>query len=189
MIASGLLVQPMASSTNRTRLKAGLTGVALILLSGCVQSAEPILGDAKPVFGERMRFQIYSLRGGAAHEPQTASYRWNGTRYVRTGGFRDVSAFTMHAFEGRDSIVQSFSRKPDSPVEYALARWVAPGTYFVFAIDESEIDAPTRTKFCATNPRTACRIDTPEQLFGLARAAASLPHDHGGLAIRLSDKP
>jgi hypothetical protein len=106
---------------------------------------------------------------------------------VRTGGtFREASAITVHAFEGADRIVQSI--RTGRPVEYAIARKLADGTYLVVAIDENDADETTRTKFCGKDAGTACRIETRDQLLAFARATAAKPHSTGGLAVLMPDR-
>ena len=39
------------------------------VLSGCIDSADPILADSQPLFGPHLKLQLYSLRKGYAHEP------------------------------------------------------------------------------------------------------------------------
>jgi hypothetical protein len=155
------------------------------ILAGCIQSEKPLLTGAQPAFGDRVRFQLYSLKDGAAHDPEIASYRWDGSRYVRTGGLRDIESFSLHTFEGRDSILQTVGKK-GGPIEYGIARWLAEGTYLVFAIDETNLEWDLKSRFCRPSTTASCRIDSPEGLFALARAAAAQPHDSGGLALRLA---
>jgi len=51
-------------------------------LSAGVDSSGPILQDARPLFGENLRLQFYTLRKGFADEPEQASFKWDGTRYT-----------------------------------------------------------------------------------------------------------
>jgi hypothetical protein len=155
-----------------------------LLLAGCVDSAAPILHDAKPIFGQRARLHLYALRDGAAHEPDIATYRWNGSRYViPRWRSANLSPFTIHDFEGNDSIVQSFSTKGEKAIEYALARKLADGVYLVIAIDENDADEATRAALCSKAKFSPCRIETREQLLAFARATAAKPQQSGGLAV------
>ena len=176
-------------------LAAKLRAVAAIafcatLLSGCIDSAAPILADAQPVLGERLHLQLYSLREGHAHDPDRARFMWDGKRYVRAGrGMKDVASFTLHPLEGSDFIVQSVSTEHPEHVEYALMRTLAEGVYQVVAIDEDDADAAARAAGCKHPGGAACRIETREQLFTFARATAAKRKADGGLAIRLEDAP
>ncbi|MFN3656650.1 MAG: hypothetical protein ACK4UO_05265 [Pseudolabrys sp.] len=162
--------------------------LAALPLGGCIDSASPIFADAEPVFGQQIRLQLYSLRKGFAHEPQQATYRWNGALYAHAGGgLRDVTAFSVHPFESGDYIVQAVPAKRASITDYALLHKLAEGVYQVIPIDEDDADQVTRTTFCKKADKSSCRIETREQLFAFARATAALRKDDGGLAIRLPD--
>lgn len=90
----------------------GATGAILcaLSLSACVDSSGPLLPDARPMFGEQLRLQFYSLRKGFADEPEQATYKWDGAKYARTGrGMSDIGSFSVHPFEGGNLIVQSAS--------------------------------------------------------------------------------
>ena len=157
-------------------------------LSGCIDSSSPILADAEPVFGPQLRLQLFSLRKGYAHDPQQASYRWNGAIYAHSsGGMKDVTAFSVHPFEDGDYIVQAVPAKRVSITDYALLHKVAEGVYQVIPIDEDDADQVTRTTFCKKIDKSSCRIETRDQLFAFARATAARRKDDGGLVIRLPD--
>ena len=157
-------------------------------LSGCIDSAGPILPDAQPVLGERLNLQLYSLREGYASDPERTRFTWNGKLYAHAGGsMRDVRAFSAHPFEGGDSIVQSVPARHPEHVEYALMRKLAEGVYQVIAIDEADADEATRVANCKHPGGVACRIETREQLFAFARATAARHKTDGGLALRLPD--
>ena len=107
------------------------------------------------------------------------SFRWRDGRYVSIGGTvkdaaKEIGDFTLHEFEGADLIVQS--RRPGKPVEYAIARKLADGTYLIVAVDENDADAATRGKYCTTDARTACRVTTRDAVLAFARATAAKPH-------------
>jgi len=158
--------------------------LAAVMLAGCIQSAAPILSDAKPVFGESVRVHLYSLSDGNAHRPEVVTFRWNGSRYViPRWRLSDLAGFTWHDFEGNDAIVQSFSSKGEHAIEYALARKLADGTYLINAIDENDADEATRATNCTKTQFSACRIEKPDQLFAFARATAGKTHQRGGLAV------
>lgn len=155
------------------------------LLAGCIDSAQPLLTDARPLLGERPRLEFYVLRDGAAREPALETFSWRHGRYVPIRGTAsDIHDFTLHAFAGDDLIVQSL--RHGHPVEYGIARKLAEGVYLLFAVDESDADAMTRTKFCDTSAGTACRVATPEAMLAFARASAAKPHPAGGLALLLA---
>jgi hypothetical protein len=159
---------------------------ALSLLAGCIDSAQPILTDGQPLLGERLRFEFYTLRDGAAREPSSETFHWRNARYVPTGGgAREIGAFTLHPFTGDDLIVQSL--KPAEPAEYGIARKLADGVYLVIAVDEDDADQPTREQFCAKDAGSACRVTSRDAVLAFARATAAKPHAAGGLAVLLAD--
>jgi hypothetical protein len=171
-------------------VRAAFAALCALSLSGCIDSADPILSDAQPVLGPRLKLQLYSLRDGHALDPERASFAWNGNLYVRSGGgMKDISSFTVHPFEAGDFIIQSTPLRHPDHAEYALMRKLAEGVYQVVAIDEDDADEPTRAAQCKHPGGTACRIETREQLFTFARATAAKRKTDGGLAIRLDDAP
>jgi hypothetical protein len=172
-------------------LRAAGAALFALSLSGCVDSVGPILSDPQPVFGPRLRLQFYSLRKGFAHEPEQATFNWNGALYAHaSGGMKDFSGFSVHPFEGGDYIIQEVPTKRPRITEYGLLHRIADGAYQVIAIDEDDADAPTRTAFCGKGDKpdpSPCRITTREQLFAFARATAARKKDDGGLVLRLPD--
>lgn len=177
-------------SRSRTNMLGHLAlgALAALSLSACVDSAAPILSDAQPLLGERLALQVFSLRKGVAHDPEQTRYVWNGKYYAHAGGgMADVAGFSLHAFEGADSIVQTVPGPRDHGVEYALLRKLTDGVYLVVPIDEDDADAATRDKYCGHADKTSCRIADREQLFTFARATAAQPKDKGALVIRLAD--
>jgi hypothetical protein len=147
------------------------------------------MGESKPVFGERVRLHLYSLRDGAAHQPEIATFRWNGSRYaVPRWRLNELDAFTIHDFEGSDSIVQSFKAKGERVVEYALARKLTEGVYLIVAIDENDADEITRAELCTKGKAFSCRIENRDQLLTFARATAAKPRQGGGLAVRVAGR-
>jgi hypothetical protein len=159
------------------------------MLGGCIDSTGPILSDAQPVFGQRLRLQFYSLREGFATAPEQATFIWNGALYVHAGGgMRDVSAFSIHSFEAGDFLIQSVPAKRVRATEYALLHKLADGVYQVSVIDEDDADEATRAAYCRkTNIHSPCHIETREQLLAFARATAARRKDDGVLVIRLPD--
>ena len=157
------------------------------LLANCIDSVEPILTNAQPVLGDRLRFALYALRDGAAHDPITATFVWRHDRYVLTrGGGEGFGDITVHILEGPDSIVQSI--RPGLPTEYAIARKLAEATYLVIPIDEADADETTRNRFCGRRIDTSCRVSIRDGVLALARATAAKPHPTGGLAVLLADQ-
>jgi hypothetical protein len=159
------------------------------LLGGCVESAAPILAESKPVFGERVRLHLYSLRDGRARQPEIGTFHWTGSRYVvPRWRLNELDAFTFHDFEGNDAIVQSFKAKGERVIEYALARKLADGVYLIVAIDENDADEATRTALCTKGKSFSCRIESSDQLFTFARATAAKPRQAGGLAVLVAGR-
>lgn len=174
----------------RLFIRAGIVALCALSLSGCIDSGSPILADAEPVFGKQLRFQFYSLRKGYAHDPQQASYRWNGALYTHAGGgMRELGAFSIHAFENGDYIIQTVPAKRTSMTEYAIMHKLAEGVFQVVPVDQDDADEQTRTLYCKRIDRSACRIETRDQLFAFARFTAARAHDNGGLVLRLPDAP
>jgi hypothetical protein len=169
-------------------IRAAIAALCALSLAGCIDSAAPILTDAQPVLGPKLNLQLYSLRKGYAHEPEQATYTWNGARYAHaSGGMKDIPAFTVHPFEADGYIVQTVPAKPAQKAEYGVMRTLADGVYLVTVIDEDDADAATRAAHCKHPGGAACRIQTREQLFAFARATAARHKNDGGLAIRLAD--
>ena len=162
--------------------------LATLALGGCIDSASPILPNAEPVFGPRLRLQFYSLRGGFAHEPSQGDYRWNGGLYAHAAGKTgELSAFSVHPFEDGDYIIQTVPSGRIRVTEYALLHKLADGVFQAIAIDQDDADEATRVAYCRKAEQSACRIETREQLFAFARATAARRHQNGGLVIRLPD--
>ena len=173
-------------------VRAGVAALCALTLSGCINSASPILTDSQPIFGERARFQLYGLRKGIAVDPERVTFAWDGARYAHAGGgMKDVRAFSVHPFEAGNYIVQSVPKKTRGITEYAVMRKLTEGVYRVIVIDEADADEPTRAAHCGKSEKKtwSCRIETRDQLFAFARATAERRKDDGGLAIRLPDKP
>ena len=171
------------------RLFAVLAALGALVLTGCVDSAKPVLTNAKPVLGQHLRLQLYSLNQGFAGQPEQTEYVWKGTHYAHvSGSMTDVPGFTLHSFEGGDYIVQTRPNDPNDKIEYALLHPFIDGVYYAAVIDEDDANAKVRAANCRKVKDSSCRIETREQLFALARASAARPRDRGGLAIRLPNK-
>jgi hypothetical protein len=160
---------------------------SLALLAGCIDSAEPLLGDARPLLGERLSLQLYAMRKNAVYDPATANFVWQNGRYVRTGG-TDTSLhdFTVHAFRGLDLIAQEIHT--GAPVNYAILRKLAEGTYLVFVIDESDADKATRRTFCSNKRGPGCTVKTRQAVLAFARASTAKRPSTGGLVLLLAEQ-
>ncbi len=169
------------------QLRVLLAALGALSLAGCIDSSKPIVSDAQPVFGQKLKLQLFTLRDGAAHDPERVTYAWNGTHYARTGGgMRDVRAFSVVPFEGSDFIIQTVPVNRARGTEYAVLHKIAIAVFQVIAIDEADADETARD-LCKHTDGAACRIETRDQLFAFARATAARKKDSGGLAIRLED--
>lgn len=178
--------------TIRAMVRAAVFVGSSMLLSGCIDSASPILSDSQPLFGQRARFQLYGMRKGIAVDPEQVTFAWNGARYAHAGGgLKDVSAFSVHPFEAGDFIIQSVPTNRARITEYAVLHKLVDGVYQVIVIDEADADEPTRTAYCSKGEKNdrSCQIATRDQLFAFARATAARRRDDSGLVIRLPDKP
>ena len=157
-------------------------------LSGCVDSSGPILADAQPVLGEQLRLQFYSLRKGIVDEPEQATFKWDGAKYLRTGGsMADIGSFSVHPLTRDIFVVQSAAAKRPGMFEYAIARRLVDGVYQVIAIDEADVGRVTRARFCRRTSDSSCRIEKRNQLYAFARATAERRKGQGGLVLRLAD--
>jgi hypothetical protein len=171
-------------------VRAGLAALCALSLSGCIDSSGPILADSQAVFGPRLKLQLFSLREGFAHDPDQATFSWNGALYAHSaGGMKDVSAFSVHPFEAGDTIIQTVPARQGQTTEFALLHKLAEGVFQVVAVDEADADEQTRAAYCRHVDHSGCRIETREQLFAFARATAAQRKGDGGLAIRLPDGP
>jgi hypothetical protein len=167
------------------------TTLYVFSLAGCIDSSGPILPGPQPLFGPRLKLQLYGLSEGYANDPLQVNFNWNGALYAHaSGGLREVSAFSVHPFEAGDYIIQEMPAKRVRITEYALLHKLAEGVYQVIAIDEADADEPTRAAYCGKGDKTdpsPCRIATQDQLFAFARATAARRKTDGGLVIRLPD--
>jgi len=173
--------------------RVAISALFALSLSGCVESSIQIMSDSQAMLGPHPRLQFYGLRDGIAREPEQATFKWNGSIYVRTGGgMREVDGFSIHPFENGNYIVQEVPAKRKHMFEYAVMRKLVDGVYQVIVIDEDDADEATRTARCGKGTKTdpaSCRIQTRDQLFAFARATVARHRDAGGLVIRLPDDP
>jgi hypothetical protein len=164
-----------------------LAAASLVLLAGCIDSAEPLLGNARPLLGERLNLQLYAMRKDGVYDPATANFVWQNGRYARTGGTdTSIHDFTVHRFRGSDLIAQEFH--PGAPVNYAILRKLAEGTYLVFVIDESDANNATRKEFCSGRHALGCTVTTRQAVLAFARASAAKRPAVGGLVLMLSEQ-
>jgi len=172
----------------RSFICAAGTTLCALLLVGCVDSSGPLLSDAQPVLGEKVRLQFYSLRKGTADEPEQATYKWDRGAYQRTdGGMMDVGSFSIHPLAREMFVVQSAAAKRPGIFEYAVARRLVDGVYQVIGIDEADAGRLTRARFCKRTTDSSCRIHARNQLYAFARATAERRRGQGGLVLRLAD--
>ena len=173
---------------SRSAVRAAAVALCVLSLSGCVDSDGPILTDSQPLLGNGVRLQFYTLRRGLVDEPEQASFKWEGERYIHTGGgMPDVTAFTVHRLEGRAFIVQSAAAKRPNIMEYAVAHKLAEGVYQITAIDAEDADGATRKRYCKQVDESPCRIATRKELIAFARATDAREKNEGGLVLRLTD--
>jgi hypothetical protein len=174
---------------SRSKVRAAAALFCALSLSNCVDSEGQILSDAQPIFGDRLRLQFYTLHQGIADQPEEASFKWDGQRYIHVaGGMNDVTAFTAHRLEARTYIIQSAAAKRPNIVEYAVAHKLVEGVYQVTAIDQDHADGSTRARYCKKVEDSPCRITTRRQLFAFARATDARQKNEGGLVLRLADE-
>ena len=169
-------------------VRAAAAAVCGLSLSACVDSSGPILTDARPLFGQQLQLQFYTLRKGFADEPEQASFKWDGERYAHAGGgMTDITAFTVHRLEGRAYIVQSAAAKRPNIIEYAVAHELTGGVYQVTPIDENDADGATRARNCVRIDDSPCRVTSQKQLIAFARATEARQKGEGGLVLRLAN--
>jgi hypothetical protein len=171
-------------------VRAAFAALCALSLAGCIDSSGPILTDSKPLLGQTLRLQLYTLRKGYVSDPEQTLFTWDGKLYVHaSGGLGDVRAFSVHEFENGDYIVQDVPVKHPDIREYALLRKLTDGVYLLRVIDEDDADAATRAANCGHADKGPCRVTTRDQLFAIARATAAKHYQDGGLAIRLEEPP
>ena len=151
-------------------------------------STEPVLGEPGAILGESGQVHLFDAGEGSTSNPRIHRFQWNGRRYV-VQGRADIIDFTVHSYEGRDLIVQGRTRRPLRPYSYAVARKLTEGVYPIVPIEEKDSDDAVRNRFCISAPGGACRIETPEQLFALARATAAKEQEGGMIAVIARPQP
>ncbi len=166
----------------RSGLVAATVGLISLATTACVNSTEPILGDARAILGAGGQWHIYETKEGAARSHRTHHFQWDGRRYA-VRGHPEIRDFTVHAYEGRDLIVQVRTTRTPRPYRYAVARKLAEGVYQVTPIEEDDAEESARGRFCIKTRDEPCRIETPEQLFVFARATAGKDQEGGTIAV------
>jgi hypothetical protein len=171
----------------RPNLVASIFALACVAaLAGCIDSAEPLLTNARPLLGQRLNLQLYAMRATGLYDSATANFVWQNGHYARIGGTdTSIHDFTLHPFQGRDLIVQEFHA--GAPVNYAILRKLAAGTYLAFVIDEADADEATRRKFCK-RLGSGCTVTTRQAVLAFARASAARRPSVGGLVLVLSEQ-
>jgi hypothetical protein len=171
----------------RSLARAALAAGCACLLTGCIDSAAPILTDSKRLLGQRLDLRLFTVRDGKiSDEGEGAIFVWNGQAYANIiKSLGDVAYFSVHPFDDGTFIVQTYPLDRKRGSEYALMRQIPfiGDAYSIAAIDEEDADAGLRKVNCEATANYACRITTREQLYALARATAAKPHDHGMLAV------
>ena len=178
----------MIANPSNTTICALLAG---LLLTGCVDSAAPLMTGAQPVFGPDVRMHLYVMGEDRATGPELGIYRWEGGEYraVNKPGF-EIASFTAFPLGDKDLIIQSRSARPQiKGIEYGIARKIAPAAYVVGAVDEEDADAATRKKLCTAGGTDTCRVASRDDLLTLARASAAKAELKGSLAILVGEKP
>lgn len=160
-----------------------LASLLALATGACVSSTEPVLGGAGSILGDGGELHLYDLKDGSARNHRRLRVQWNGKSYVVRARQSEVSEFTVHAYEGRDLIVQARTRRPLRPYSYALARKLADGVYLIVAIDPDDADEAARNRFCIRTRDAPCRIETPEQLFAFARVTAAKDSEGGTIGV------
>jgi hypothetical protein len=169
----GISHNSVASRVSR-RILAGAPVLLALALGACVDSSAPLLTDAAPLLGQKLRVHIIPV-GKDQTDPHgdIIAYAWNGTRYEPIAGAKGaVRPFTIHYF-GRDYIAQGFPTPDTIPtMSYALIREAAEGVYVMSEVDEHDLDEATRAKLCDRAAEFTCRISSAEALAQIARATA-----------------
>ncbi len=166
-------VPPRHTVRAKSRIIPTLALSGALGLTGCIDSAAPILTGAQPVFGPHLRVHAYSVISGQASGPEIGAFQWERGQYRAVGRVSfSVAAVTAHPLAGSDLILQAVSAKQKDKTDYAVA-----------AIDEEDADEATRTKFCTKSSSSSCRIATREALMAFAQATAAQRDPKGALAI------
>ena len=184
------------SSIASRGLKRALSAAAIfstVALGACVDSDEPLLKDAEPILGQKLRVHIVPV-GKEQTDPlgDIIAYAWNGTRYEPVAGAKGaVRPFTIHYFGAQDYIAQGFPTADTIPtVTYALIRKAAEGVYVMSSLEENDLDDETRAKLCDRRADYTCRISSAEAVAQIARATAKAQREpFSVLLLRGAEEP
>jgi len=164
-IASGIL----------RRILSAVAVLSTLALGACVDSAEPLLKNAEPIMGQKLRVHMVPV-GKEQTDPlgDIVAYAWSGTRYEPVSGAKGaVRPFTIHYFGAQDYIVQGFPTPDTLPnVNYAIIRKAAEEVYVMSPIEENDLDEETRAKLCDPRAEYTCRISSADALAQIARSMA-----------------
>jgi hypothetical protein len=168
--------------------KAALAVLALAALSltACVESAAPILKDAKPLLGQQFNVHLYEdFADGRPNNFHAAAYRWADGGYVRASGHAsDAKSFVAEPLAGKDFIIQSTDEHGKRFV-FWIGRKLHDGAYLVFPLNIADADDATRKRICGADA-DVCRVSTHEQLVAMARATAAKPPREALLGVVLA---
>ena len=157
-------------------------------VASCVASSKEMISDAKPAMGPQFTAQLFRrFYDGKAHELQASSFRWQDGAYVNVGGPVDLRRFVSAPLKGDDSIIQG-SDMSGKIYSYWLGRKLADGAYLILPLDEGDVDAASRNKFCATQQASGiCIVNSKESLIALAEATARSPIKNAEVAVIVGD--
>jgi hypothetical protein len=180
-------MRPKRAKLRRRRVTGAFMALAL---SGCVDSAAPLLTSTQPMLGPRLRVHVYTLSDGPASGADVATFRWDGAQYAVVGRpTLDIAGLTLAPYRGDDLIVQSRSARPQvKGIEYAVAHKLANGVYLVSGIDEQDADEATRAKFCTKTGSSSCAIADRDALMAFVDSTAARPNRKGALAVIVADR-
>lgn len=169
-----------------SRLTRPALGVAALILCGllgaCVDAKVPLMTQVNPVLGEQFQANFFSdLAGGRAGSAQTAVFRWNGSRYQRTGGeVFDVKYLKAEPLDDTDFLVEATDEKD---YVYFLAHKLVEATYGIRLIDENSLDAAAQKRLCVTQDTSNCRVETRAQLDAFVRATKAKAAPSGAVVV------
>jgi hypothetical protein len=150
--------------------------LSMLALGGCVDSAGPLLNNAEPILGQRLRVHVIPV-GKEQTDPngEIFAYAWNGARYEPASRSKGTQQpFTLHYFGAQDYIAQGFPTSDTvvDTVTYTLVRKATEGVYVMSPIEEKDLNEETRAKLCDPGIIYTCRISSAEALAQMARATA-----------------
>src|SRR5712691_11054489 len=74
-------VPPRHTVRAKSRIIPTLALSGALGLTGCIDSAAPILTGAQPVFGPHLRVHAYSIINGQASGPEIGAFQWERGQY------------------------------------------------------------------------------------------------------------